>query len=193
VDIVKREVRVSAKWLSTIATWGAIVSAYVLAALSLNRSRLTFSPLHLISGPDGRASLSKLQVLFFSLVVFGLVTFFLLRTGRLVEISGAILTLLGIAGGGAALARIVDAKATADVASPPASPVRPEWNDLFMTGNEFDVYRYQSFLFSLVVGVALIATGVTQLSSFEIPQTLLGVLGLSQAVYIGGKIAVKSS
>jgi hypothetical protein len=43
------------------------------------------------------------------------------------------------------------------------------------------------------VGGALIIGGVTQLSSFEIPQTLLGILGLSQVVYIGGKLVTPTS
>jgi len=71
--------------------------------------------------------------------------------------------------------------------------IDPHWRDLFTTDGEFDVYRYQSFIFSLVVGGALIIGGVAQLSSFEIPTTLLGILGLSQVVYIGGKVVTPTS
>jgi Asp/Glu/hydantoin racemase len=39
----------------------------------------------------------------------------------------------------------------------------------------------------VTVGGALLVNGGTELASFTIPQTLLGILGLSQAVYIGGK------
>lgn len=44
-----------------------------------------------------------------------------------------------------------------------------------------------------MVAGALIIGGVTQLSSFEIPQTLLGILGLSQVVYIGGKLVTPTT
>jgi hypothetical protein len=40
-----------------------------------------------------------------------------------------------------------------------------------------------------VVGGALLTTGLTDLASFHVPETLIGVLGLSQIVYIGGKLA----
>jgi hypothetical protein len=65
------------------------------------------------------------------------------------------------------------------------------WRDLFTTDGEFNVYRYQSFSFA--VGGALLIAGVVQLSSFEIPTTLLGILGLSQAVYIGGKLVTPTA
>jgi hypothetical protein len=67
------------------------------------------------------------------------------------------------------------------------------WRDLLTTDGEFDVYRYQSLIFSLVVAAALIIGGITQLSSFEIPQALLGILGLSQVVYIGGKLVTPTT
>ena len=65
----------------------------------------------------------------------------------------------------------------------------PRWRDLVTTDGEFDVYRFQMLIFSIVVGGALLRTGLTDLASFKIPETLLGVLGLSQVVYVGGKLA----
>jgi hypothetical protein len=43
-----------------------------------------------------------------------------------------------------------------------------------------------------VIG-ALIAAGVTQLSTFVIPDTILGIVGLSQVVYIGGKLVTPTN
>jgi hypothetical protein len=45
----------------------------------------------------------------------------------------------------------------------------------------------------LVVIGALIAAGVTQLSTFVIPDTILGIVGLSQVVYIGGKLVTPTN
>ena len=45
------------------------------------------------------------------------------------------------------------------------------------------MYRYQSFIFGLVVIGGLIAAGVSQLSTFVVPNTILGIVGLSQVVY----------
>ena len=63
-----------------------------------------------------------------------------------------------------------------------------KWRDIVSGTDGFDVYRFQMLVFSLVVGLALLQVGFTDLSSFEIPPALLGVLGLSQAIYIGGKL-----
>ena len=42
--------------------------------------------------------------------------------------------------------------------------------------------------FSFVVGIALLMTGLSGLANFTIPMALLGVIGLSQVTYVGGKI-----
>jgi hypothetical protein len=52
--------------------------------------------------------------------------------------------------------------------------------------SEFDVYKLQTIIFSIAVAFALIFAGASNLSSFTVPETLLGILGLSQVVYIGG-------
>ncbi len=159
-------------------------------------------PVYMTAGSDGRGSLSKLQILFFSLIVFALVFYIVLRTGALLELSGSILLLLGIAGIGSTAAK------GADMARNRLQPQnwawlirhgwlpaggwadinRAKWSDIVCSDGEFDVYRYQTCIFSLVVGVALLVAGVSELSSFTIPETLLGILGLSQVVYIGGKL-----
>jgi hypothetical protein len=64
---------------------------------------------------------------------------------------------------------------------------------LVVTNGEFDVYKLQTLIFSLVVGVALLSAGEERLASFAVPQTLLGILGLSQIVYVAGKLAAPAS
>src|SRR6202035_3683318 len=68
-----------------------------------------------------------------------------------------------------------------------------KWRDIVTSDGEFDVYRYQNCIFSLVVGGALLSAGISQLASFTIPETLLGVLGLSQVVYVAGKLVSPAS
>ena len=64
----------------------------------------------------------------------------------------------------------------------------PSFFDLISSDGAFDVYRFQSLLFTLAVGAALFLGGVFQLASFTVPQNILGILGLSQVVYIAGKL-----
>jgi hypothetical protein len=205
-------VRVSPALYSSALAWLIVLLGYLIAAFAFRATRPTrwygyLDPIAMSAGPDGKASLGKLQILMFSLIVFGLITYFLLRTGVLTDISSTVLLLLGIAGIGSTVAKGADNSRTTLTPENRAWLLRKQWlpsqlnpgnveahwRDLFTTEGEFDVYRYQSFIFSLVVAGALIIGGITQLSSFEIPQTLLGILGLSQVVYISGKLVTPTS
>ena len=62
------------------------------------------------------------------------------------------------------------------------------WRDIVTADDGFDVYHFQMLIFSIVVGIALLQAGFGDLANFTVPETLLGVLGLSQAVYVGGKL-----
>jgi hypothetical protein len=207
-QVSEANVTVSPSLYSSLLAGLSVALGYLTAAFAFRPTRparlLSYlkNPVPITAGMDGKASLGKLQILMFSLIVFGLITYFLLKTGVLTDISSAVLLLLGITGIGSTVAKGADVSRTTIAPEHRAWLLRKQWlpssanpmtndahwRDLFTTDGEFDVYRYQSFIFSLVVGGALIIGGVTQLSSFEIPQTLLGILGLSQVVYIGGKL-----
>ena len=163
------------------------------------------NPVVLTAGPDGRGSAAKLQVLFFSLVVFGLVSYIWMLTGHLSDMSDTVLLLMGIAGVGATASAGIDvAKKRLDfdnwawlinIGWLPKGGVSEinsaRWKDIVTTEGEFDVYRFQMITFTVLVGAALLSEGaaLADLGSFAIPQALLGILGLSQVVYIGGKLA----
>lgn len=213
--VSRANVRLSPYWQSLLGCGLFTLIAYLVLGLAMRKrdGRLgsyfsALNPVKLSSGPDGRGSLSKFQVLLFSLLVFALIVLFMLKTGMLSELSGTILTLLGINGLGATIAKGADAnrntlsgenyawllqrgwvQAKRDL----VDNTQARWSDFFTTNGEFDVYRYQSFLFTLVVAFAMIATGIGQLSSFVIPDTVLGIVGLSQAVYIGGKLVTRTN
>jgi hypothetical protein len=63
----------------------------------------------------------------------------------------------------------------------------PKVSDLVTTAGEFDPYKFQMLTFSAVVGIALLIIGVNGLADFAIPQSLLGIIGLSQVTYVSGK------
>jgi hypothetical protein len=156
----------------------------------------------------GRGSLSKLQIFCFSLVVFGLLLYYQFRNGILSGLSADILILLGISAVGTVGARITYAakrRLTLDnwvwlrrkgwlPASAEEGAGRAKWRELIVDvdSKEFDPYSFQMAIFSVVVAVALIGSSLTGLTTFEIPNELLGLLGLSQVVFIGGKAAEKS-
>jgi hypothetical protein len=210
-------VRVSPTLTSVIVTVLFVLTAYALCAFTAKtidpsnvmKHRWTryLDPVYMTAGSDGRGSLAKLQILFFSTIVFGLLTYILLRTGVLSDLSKTILTLLGITAVGSTTAKATDVQKNRIESKnltwllrkkwlPPtglAAMNEAKWRDIVSNDGEFDVYRYQNCIFSAVVGLSLLFVGVTQLSSFAIPDTLLGVLGLSQAVYVAGKLVTPPS
>jgi hypothetical protein len=194
---------------SHLIAWPSALLLYVLAALASwaadpkpARWYRYLDPVYLTAGDDGKGSLSKLQIVFFSMIVFGLLTFIVARTGALSDLSSSILMLMGIASVGSAAAKGTDANRNRLTFDNWGWFVRKgwlkdkewanlntaHWRDIITTEGEFDVYRYQNCIFSLIVGASLLAGGISELASFTIPTTLLGILGLSQVAYIGGKL-----
>ncbi|MGY4198879.1 hypothetical protein [Bradyrhizobium sp. USDA 4520] len=208
-------VRLSPYWFSIFSVFAEVLVLYLWIAFALRKQDHTFgsflralSPAQVCAGPDGKGSLSTFQTLAFSLAVAALITLLLLQTGTLVDLSASILALLGISGIGATIAKGTDSQRntlSADnrawllrhgwipMAKTVVDPANATWRDFFTTDGAFDVYRYQSFIFGLVVIGGLIAAGVNQLSTFVVPGTILGIVGLSQVVYIGGKLVTPTN
>ncbi len=159
-----------------------------------------FNPIHLTENAFHQASVQKLQVLLFSFLIGWLLLSLVLRTGALVDLSPTVIGLLGISGIGAVTAQIAYQQKTRlsfvnwawlekkQVLKIPAQNelTGPQWKDLVLTNREFDVYKLQTIIFSIAVAAAMVVAGASALSSFTVPDTLLGLLGLSQVVYVGG-------
>jgi hypothetical protein len=165
-------------------------------------------PVQITANTYGRASVAKLQIFGFSLIVFGLLLYYQFRNGVLSGLSDDVLILLGISAVGTIGGRVTYAAkrrlalenwvwlrrkgwltGREDIAR------QARWRELVIDtdNNEFDTYSFQMAIFSLVVAVALISTTWTGLARFEIPDQLLTLLGLSQAIYVGGKAVEKSA
>lgn len=208
-------VRLSPYSFSIGAALVGVLVLYLWMAFALSKKDHTFgsflralNPAQVSAGADGKGSLSTFQTLAFSLAVAALISLLLLQTGTLVDLSGSILTLLGISGIGATIAKGTDSQRNTlsaenrawllrrnwlPMARTIVDPSSASWRDFFSTDGVFDVYRYQSFIFGLVVIGGLIAAGVNQLSTFVVPDTILGIVGLSQVVYIGGKLVTPTN
>lgn len=215
---------VSVFWLPTVVTLVAIATIYPGCAVTvwmlrryqfrrnLRPERPTFlstlDPVQITANPYGRASLAKLQIFLFTLIVFGLLLFFQLRVSVLAALSTDVMVLLGISAVGAAGGKITYvAKRRLRFENwawlrrkdwlPENTGVatRAKWSELFVDSdtNEFDPYSFQMAIFSIVVALALVRASLSELGSFKIPAELLGLLGLSQVVFIGGKAVEKSA
>lgn len=148
-----------------------------------------------------------LQIFVFSLLVFGILLYYQLRYGVLAAMSLDIMTLMGISAVGAVggkVAYVNNRRLSLENWAwlrrngwlPVGKDVAPraKWSELFLDSDtkEFDFYSFQMAIFSVVVAVALVRTGLSTpsgLETFHIPPQLLALLGLSQAVFIGGEAA----
>ncbi len=148
---------------------------------------------------SGRLSLARVQLFFFTVIVILTTTYVFLRTGALGEFSNDILLLLGIAAGGAAGSGVGDNLKRRlswenwlwlkkNGAFKPIDTAELHLSQLVTTGKRFDIFRFQALFFSLLVGTTIVTSGIGGLGSFDVPDSMLGLLGLSQVTYIGGKV-----
>jgi hypothetical protein len=170
----------------------------------------SLDPVQITANPWGRASLGKLQLFLFSLIVFGLLLFNVLRRDVLAAMSTDVLTLLGITAVGAAGGKIAytnNRRLSFEnfvwlirhgwlpkvVRERDITP-HAKWSELFLDSNtkEFDPYSFQMAVFSIVVAIALARTSFAGLGTFQIPNELLALLGLSHVAFVGGKALDKT-
>lgn len=202
---------VSVRWLPVTGAIAAFVGFYALAFAGSGliwRSQTRqerypwlprLAPWYITRSSDGRASISNLQIFWFTLIVLSISAYVLIRSGRLGDFSTDILLLLGIAAGGTATGKVADfagrrllrenwlwLKRHGWLKSPHDPGAATFWQ-LVKDGAGFDVSRFQIVAFSLVVTVVLVVGAASDLADFSIPDTLLQLIGLSQAAYVLGK------
>ncbi|MFC7538179.1 hypothetical protein ACFQU2_41000 [Siccirubricoccus deserti] len=209
-------VTVSSYYLSVAAGLGSVGVLYLMLALAARQlhelqlretaSRApdrrplqawlrAFSPIVISQDAFGTASLSRFQVLLFTLAAVGVYAYVLIRTGELSSLSSDVLWLLGITMAGSALASIAGGPVVSTgnrlwllaTGVLDNAPRRPRWHDLLGADGEIDVTRVQALAFSAFAAAALVANGPNDLERFEVPDTLKYLIGLSQAVYVAGK------
>ena len=152
--------------------------------------------IRLIATTDGYASLSRLQMVLWTFVVAASAVYVMVLSGELIEVTTGTLVLLGISGT-VTVGTILHDKTQAppDGAPPPApaEPRRPRWSDLVVNDvngqREFDISRVQMLYFTLVTATFVVMRVVTTYVIPEIPQGFLILMGISNAVYFGSKVA----
>jgi hypothetical protein len=147
----------------------------------------------LFLGADNQPSLSLFQIFFWTVItIWGLVYVFVV-TGSLLSLTQEMMWLLGIAGTGSVLARLIPSRDSA-LASPPMHTSPPdglEFWQMLSTNNSFDLMKLQLFVFTLVIGIYVIWR-ISDTGTFPALDTnTLLLLGVSQGIYVGGKFGAK--
>ena len=194
-----------------LAATVAVLVLYAIASFAIRNRwdhKVLISPLRLLATQNGRASLAGAQVFFFTLIVLWLTIYWVFREGQLVPVDNSVLLLLGVATIGSGLGKVTDStrfRVTAENwawakkkgwikkdFTQASADYTPRIGDLLTTNQNFDITRFQSVGFSLVVGIALLYNGATAadasaFSKFTIDDAYLVLIGVSQGGYVGGK------
>jgi hypothetical protein len=172
------------------------------------------NPIVLTAGPYGKASLARLQLLWFTIVVLSVLVYLLTLTGDLSDLPASVLALLGISAAGTVGTVGVDSArkrlsfvnwqwlneqgwlTEADQYGGDKDKTkqvenygtRTHWRDLLLDeGGVLNVYKFQLFFTSLLVGVFLILSGGSNLRGFRLPENFPQLLGVSNLFYVFGR------
>ena len=190
-------------WAMLLAAFTVLAAFAVLSLVGHRRlRRFGFGDLdpviRIITTPDGYASLSRLQMVLWTFVVAASAVYVMVLSGELIEVTTGTLVLLGISGAVTVGTQLHDsaqiAKTQPDGAPvPPPAPRKPRWSDLVVNDadgrREIDISRVQMLYFTLVTATFVVMRVVTTYVIPEIPQGFQILMGISNAVYFGSKVA----
>ena len=179
------------------------------------RRILTYlNPVVVTAGPYGKASLSRLQLLWFTILVLSVLVYLFNLTGDLSDLPESVLVLLGISASGTVGTFAVDGaknrlsfvnwqwlndqgwlseadKYGDDIAKSKQAETygkQSRWQDLLLDdGGVFNVYKFQLFFTSVLVGVFLVLAGGSNLRGFRLPENFPQLLGISNLFYVFGR------
>lgn len=168
------------------------------------------NPLNIAAGSDRIASLSTLQILFFTIIVLWLSVYWAIKEGTFYDINTDIALLLGISLAGSTVGKITDKSRSRltqenfcwlkkngwiknDLIKGSRDNRKPKLSDLITSNEKLDMARFQAVGFSLVVGATLFIEGIATTNGITIPEAYLTLIGISQGAYVGGKFTTKNS
>ena len=148
--------------------------------------------IRVITTSDGDASLSQLQIVMWTFVVAGSAVYVMVLSGELIQVTTGTLVLLGISGTVSVLSRWHDVATTTSAAAPPRLP---RWSDLVVNDvnghRDIDVTRVQMLYFTVITATFVVMKVLTSYVIPEIPEGFQILMGISNAVYVGSKVAPK--
>lgn len=164
-----------------------------------NISFRDFNPLFIASGTNGKVSLSRLQLLWFTILVMSILVLLFVQTGSLSDLPESVLALLGVSASGTILSGLTNANKNRlsfenwqwlkDQGWLYENPTPTRWTDLFLDDDgSLNIYKFQLLFSSILVGITLVLSGGNNLLGFKIPENFPQLLGLSNIAYVLGKV-----
>jgi hypothetical protein len=181
------------KWKIWIASLSLFVLLILYLMLAYVMKRLNFLDSLLIDKDTNTYSLSKFQAIVWTVILLGSYFYIaisnglLLGNGTIPDFNPSLIGLLSISYGGMIGATGLGSK------KPKNEVVRnpPHLSNLFSSGGSIDIPRLQLFGFTIVGAIIYVYNliNANPLDGLpEIPTTFLGLMGVSQSGYLGGKV-----
>lgn len=153
-------------------------------------------PLHFTVTPLGRYSISLAQILFWTVVVIFAFVYVGFTRGEFLEITGQILTLLGISGTTAVAAKVTAMARVGEIPDEYMTKIvknrLPRFRDLFSIGDVPSIFKSQIFTFTLLAGI-LVMRELLRTGNFPVLEdNLLVLMGISGGVYIANELATEN-
>ncbi|HEV8582518.1 MAG TPA: hypothetical protein VGX68_25920 [Thermoanaerobaculia bacterium] len=168
---------------------GLLLFFLLLVRLSRRTSLLRDATAAPPAGKLAPYSLSLFQLAFWSFLVVAAYVFIWLITEELDTITGSVLALLGIGSSTALAANLIDSgKAAAADGEREGVVSRGFLRDVLSDEQGISLYRFQLFIWTLVLGVIFIASVYNGLQMPQFNPTLLGLMGISSGTYLGFKV-----
>ena len=198
---VSHEVGISSPLWATLVTGASVLLAFAILTLICHRRLKPFGLgdldpfIRIITAPNGYASLSRLQMVVWTFVVAASAVYVMALSGDLIEVTTGTLVLLGISGAVTVGSRLQESAQSAKLPAdgPPPAPRAPRWSDLIVNDangqREIDIARVQMLYFTLVTAAFVVMRVITTYVIPEIPQGFQILMGISNAVYFGSKVA----
>jgi hypothetical protein len=199
-DVLTQEFSVSSRLLAVIWWIAAFVLPWLVAGYISARQDpniwFRLNPIWFVSGKYGSASLSLAQVLLWTILIFSASFYVWAASGKLLDFTGSVLTLLGIAGGSSLIAKIsasakdekgreiAELELSKQVA---AAKPEPKWLDLIKTEGRPDIYKFQMALFTTLAAVFVTGKIYGTLEFPPLPEGLVTLIGISNGIYLAAK------
>lgn len=139
--------------------------------------------LQMIETRGRRASLSQFQIVLWMFVIGAATAYVMVLSGNLIPLIEGTLALLGISG----LATLGSQLAPRGTADQEKAVAEPSWRDLIASDGEIDVTRLQILFFTVLIAVFVSIHVIDSFEILEIPPSFLGLMGLSNGVYLLNK------
>jgi hypothetical protein len=188
-DVVE-SIGVTKTWAALAAALGAIfLLTWFLKGFKPGGLKGSSLLLQIIETRGRRASLSQFQIVLWMFVIGAATAYVMVLSGNLIPLTEGTLALLGISGL-ATLGSQLAPRRTADQEAAFAAReavAEPSWRDLIASDGEIDVTRLQMLFFTVLIAVFVSIHVIDSFQIPEIPSSFLGLMGLSNGVYLLSK------